>query len=107
MLALGRSHDRAFIDAEVKAIEELARLAGATFSNALALESARRLASLGRAVLDATDEAIRVVDTLGHEIVANAAMERLVRDHGFLRATGSTPASTSSRIGRPLRSGSA
>ena len=45
VLTLGRSHDRAFIDAEVKAIEELARLAGATFSNALALESARRLAS--------------------------------------------------------------
>jgi PAS domain S-box-containing protein len=83
VLTLGRSHDRAFIDAEVKAIEELARLAGATFSNALALESARRLASLGRAVLDATDEAIRVVDSLGHEIVANAAMERLVRELGF------------------------
>jgi signal transduction histidine kinase len=83
VLTLGRSHDRAFVDAEVKGIEELARLAGAAFANALALESARRLANLGRAVLDATDEALRVVDTSGNEIVANAAMERLVRELGF------------------------
>jgi PAS domain S-box-containing protein len=83
VLTLGRSHDRAFVDAEVKGIEELARLAGAAFSNALALENARRLAGLGRAVLDATDEAIRVVNTSGTEIVANAAMERLVRELEF------------------------
>ena len=83
VLTLGRSHDRGFVDAEVKGIEELARLAGAAFSNALALEGARRLANLGRAVLDATDEAIRVVDTSGNEIVSNAAMERLVREQGF------------------------
>jgi PAS domain S-box-containing protein len=83
VLTLGRSHDRAFVEAEVKGIEELARLAGAAFSNALALEGARRLANLGRAVLDATDEAIRVVDTSGNEIVSNAAMDRLVREQGF------------------------
>src|SRR5262249_61016165 len=76
VLTLGRSHDRAFVEAEVKGIEELARLAGAAFSNALALEGARRLANLGRAVLDATDEAIRVVDTSGNEIVSNAPMGR-------------------------------
>jgi PAS domain S-box-containing protein len=83
VLTLGRSHDRAFVDAEVSGIEELSRLAGAAFSNALALEGARRLSNLGRAVLDATDEAIRVVDTRGNEIVANAAMERLVRELHF------------------------
>jgi len=83
VLTLGRSHDRAFVDAEVKGIEELARLAGAAFANALALARPRRLANLGQAVLDATDEAIRVVDTSGAEIVANAAMERLVRELGF------------------------
>jgi PAS domain S-box-containing protein len=88
VLTLGRAHDRAFVDAEVKALDELARLAGSAFSNAIALESARRLANLNRAVLDATDQAIRVVDTRGNEIVANATMERLVRELGFPEADG-------------------
>jgi len=88
VLTLGRSHDRAFVDAEVTALEELARLAGSAFSNALALETARRLANLNRAVLDATDQAIRVVDSRGNEIVSNATMERLVREEGFPQADG-------------------
>ena len=44
-------------------------------------------AALGRVVLDAAEEAIRVVDPSGSEIVANAAMERLVRELGLPSGT--------------------
>ena len=82
VLTLGRVQDRPFVGAEVRAIEELAGLAAAAFSSSLALEGARRLANLNRAVLDATDEAIRVVDARGNQVVANAAMERLAGELG-------------------------
>jgi signal transduction histidine kinase len=50
-------------------------------------EGVAQLADLG-AVLDAAEEAIRVVDPSGREIVLNAAMERLLRELGLPSGTG-------------------
>ncbi|HUH14908.1 MAG TPA: response regulator [Gaiellaceae bacterium] len=75
--SLGRLADRDLSPAEHDAVEHLADQATVALANALALRDVRRLAKVNRAVLDATTDAIRMVDHEGRTLVANTAMKEL------------------------------
>ncbi|MHB1244548.1 MAG: histidine kinase dimerization/phospho-acceptor domain-containing protein, partial [Gaiellaceae bacterium] len=75
--SLGRLADRDLSPAEHEAVEHLADQATVALANAVALREVRRLAKVNRAVLDATTDAIRMVDLEGRTVVANTAMKEL------------------------------
>jgi signal transduction histidine kinase len=58
----------------VETVADLAVQAGVTLANALSLRSAREAASLVRAVLDATPDAIAVTDPSGNTVLENPPM---------------------------------
>jgi signal transduction histidine kinase len=79
-----------FAPAAVEAVEDLAGQAAVTLGSSLALRSAREQASVIRAVLDATPDAIALLDRAGNTIVDNPPSHELGRvlDH---RSAGSDP----------------
>ena len=80
VLTLARAGDRPFSAAERETIEHLAEQAAVALANGLSLARAVRLANVNRAVLDATRDAIRLVDLEGNSVMANDAMERLAAE---------------------------
>ncbi|MEX2644856.1 MAG: response regulator [Gaiellaceae bacterium] len=80
VVSVARVGDRPFSDAEATAVEVLADQAGVALSNVIAYAEARQHASVIRAVLDATKDAIRLIDLEGRTLVENAAMTRLARE---------------------------
>lgn len=77
VVTLARVAEAAFSPLEVETLGHLAQQAAIALSNALAFESARRQASINRAVLDATADGISLVDPEGRRVLANTAMEQL------------------------------
>jgi signal transduction histidine kinase/CHASE3 domain sensor protein len=80
VVVVGRRADRPFEAGEREPIEHLADAAAVSLSNALSFRTARREATINRAVLDATVDGIRLVDLQGRTLVANAAIERLTTE---------------------------
>lgn len=74
VLTLARVGDRPFAESELELVEHFAHQAATGLSNAVALRSARELASINAAVLDATVDAIRMVDLEGRTVLMNRAM---------------------------------
>jgi HAMP domain-containing protein len=75
--SVARLADEVFSPGDVDMIEHLAAQAAVALSNAVSLASARRQASINRAVLDATVEGIGLIDPQGNTLLANASMERM------------------------------
>jgi PAS domain S-box-containing protein len=101
MLSIARIADRPFSSDDREAIDHLATQAAVVLSSRLALETATRLGTVNRAVLDATLDGIRLVDLTGGTILANAEIERLTTDVFGLPAE-STLAERSMLIARQL-----
>jgi signal transduction histidine kinase/DNA-binding response OmpR family regulator len=64
----------------LRAIDHLAKQAAVAVADALSFRRMGWLANINRAVLDATVDAIHLVDLEGATLVANAALEHLVTD---------------------------
>ncbi len=88
VLTLGRAGDRPFSAEELESLEHFADQASVALANALALRTARRLATINQAVLDTTSDGIRMVDLEGNPVVTNAAMQRMAGPLLGLGATG-------------------
>lgn len=71
LISLVRLGESPFAPGAVEAVEDLAGPSAVTPSSALALRSARERATVIRAVLDATPDAIALLDALGNTIVDN------------------------------------
>jgi PAS domain S-box-containing protein len=80
VVTVARAADRPFSQAELEAIVHLAEQAAVALANALTLRSARRQATITRAVLDATRDGIRLVDLEGRTMLANPAIERITTE---------------------------
>ena len=77
VLSIGRLADREFSAAERDTVEHLADQAAVALASALALRDVHQLADIQRAVLDATTDAIRMVDLDGRTVVTNTALEQM------------------------------
>ena len=77
VVSLGRVAARDFSPDERNAAEVLATQAAVSLANALALRDVQRLAEVNRAVLDATTDAIRMVDVEGRTVLTNTAMRQM------------------------------
>lgn len=89
VISLVRTGGSSFAPGAVEAVEDLAGQSSVTLSSALALRSARERATVIRAVLDATPDAIALLDGAGNTIVDNpptheirAALVESVRQPG-------------------------
>jgi len=82
VLTLARVGDRPFTTADEAALEHLAGQAAVAVASALALQTARRNASINESVLNATVEGISLVDAEGKTVFRNAAMERIASELG-------------------------
>lgn len=71
VISLVRAGESPFASGAVEAVEDLAGQSAVTLSSALALRSARERATVIRAVLDATPDAIALLDGAGNTIVDN------------------------------------
>lgn len=83
VVTLARVADRIVSPEEMEMIEHLAGQAAVALANALSYRAARRLASINRAVLDATTDGISMIDLDGNTLVRNAALERLSAEMGL------------------------
>lgn len=79
-ISLGRIGDRPFSHDEIGTIQQLCEHTAVALENALVTRRAQRLADLNRAVLDATRDAIALLDRDGRTLIANPAMERAAAD---------------------------
>jgi signal transduction histidine kinase/CHASE3 domain sensor protein len=77
VISLVRAAGGAFPLGAVEAVEDLAGQSAVTLSSALALRSARERATVIRAVLDATPDAIALLDDAGNTIVDNPPTQEL------------------------------
>lgn len=77
VVTLGRLTDGPFAAGEREEAEHFADQAGVALANAFALRDVQRLADVNRAVLDATTDAIRMVDLEGRTVLANTAMRQM------------------------------
>jgi signal transduction histidine kinase/DNA-binding response OmpR family regulator/CHASE3 domain sensor protein len=73
MLTLGRVADEPFAQGEIEGIDHLAAQAAIALSNATAYGAAQQAASINAAVLNATKDAIVLIDPNGTLTMANAA----------------------------------
>jgi len=83
MLTLGRVADEPFAKGEIDGIEHLAAQAAIALSNATAYAEAQRAASINAAVLNATKDAIVLVDPKGTVTMANAAGMQTLASRGI------------------------
>jgi signal transduction histidine kinase/DNA-binding response OmpR family regulator/CHASE3 domain sensor protein len=82
MLTLGRVADEPFAQEEINGIEHLAAQAASALSNARAYTEAQRAASINAAVLNATKDAIVLVDPQGIVTMANATGMQTLASRG-------------------------
>jgi signal transduction histidine kinase len=73
-VALGRRSSVDFEPTERREVEHLADQAAVAFSNVLSLQDARHQATINRAVVDATPDAIGLFDPSARTLLQNAAM---------------------------------
>jgi signal transduction histidine kinase/HAMP domain-containing protein len=74
VVTVGRVGDTDFSADERAAVEHLADQAAVALSNVVSLQRARHQATINRAVLDATPDAVGLFDTRGGTVLENASM---------------------------------
>ena len=90
VVMLARMAEADFSDEERGAVEHLADQAAVALSNALSFQDASHQATINRAVLDATPDAVGLFDTRGGTLLENASMSR-VRSEMHARGAVATP----------------
>jgi signal transduction histidine kinase/CheY-like chemotaxis protein len=81
-LTAARLGEVPFSPEELETFQALCDAASVALANALSYRTARRLASVNRAVIDATPDGILLADLDGHVQLANAAMARMPHELG-------------------------
>lgn len=77
VVTLARLTDGEFSAGEREAVEHFADQSALALGSAFALRDVQRLADVNRAVLDATTDAIRMVDLEGRTVLVNTAMRQM------------------------------
>jgi signal transduction histidine kinase/CheY-like chemotaxis protein/CHASE3 domain sensor protein len=77
VITLARAGDRPFAPAELTLGEHLASQAAVALANAVAFRRAGREAAISRAVLDASQDGITLIDVEGGRVLENAALGRV------------------------------
>lgn len=105
VLTLARLGHVPFSPAELDTLQALCDEAAVALANALSYRTARRLANVNRAVIDATPDGILLADLEGRRLLENAAMSRMPHELGATAdgAVYSRIADVAARLREPER----